>query len=183
MNARPPETITTGVATVIADIYHAGLLMYRALNGDDFYASQIPADASVLGAKISSGKFPDRKKFMPHVPARLRTLVRKALQVNPADRFQTATGMADALSRVSLALDWSVEPLLFGEFRWRATRLGHCDLVVELRNRGANWDVETFTEKQGELRRAKSRNENWRSGLSLADAYAHLKDVFEKLLQ
>jgi serine/threonine protein kinase len=105
---------------MIADIYHAGLLMYRALNGDDFYASQIPADLAVLEAKISSGKFPDRKKFMPHVPARLRTLVRKALQVNPADRFQTATEMADALSRVSLALDWSVEPLLLGGFRWRA---------------------------------------------------------------
>jgi eukaryotic-like serine/threonine-protein kinase len=183
VNAQPPETINAGVATTVADIYHAGLLMYRALNGNTFFTSQIPSDPAVLRAKISSGKFPDRKRFMPHVPSRLRTLVRKALQVNPADRFQTATEMADALSRVNLALDWSIEPILLGGFRWRASRLGHCDLVVELTNRGATWDIETFTQKTGGPRRAKEKNENWRTGLSLDDAYAHLKDVFERLLQ
>ncbi len=86
---QPPETITTGVATTLADIYHAGLLLYRALNGDNFFSSQFPADVDVLRAKISSGKFPDRKRFMPHVPSRLRTLIRKALQVNPLDCFQS----------------------------------------------------------------------------------------------
>jgi eukaryotic-like serine/threonine-protein kinase len=183
MSAQPPETITTGVATTVADIYHAGLLMYRALNGDSFYTSQIPADDALLRAKISQGKFPDRMRFMPHVPLRIRTLVRKALHVNPADRFQAATEMADALSRVDLPLDWAVEPLLLGGFRWRALRPDQCDLVVELINQGGTVDVRTFTEKKNEPKRAKGKTENWRSGFSLPDAYAHLKDVFERLLQ
>jgi len=183
MSAQPPETITTGVATTLADIYHVGLLLYRVLSGDKFFSSQIPTDPAVLRAQISSGKFPDRKRFMAHVPARLRTLVRKALQVNPADRFQTATEMADVLSRVGVALDWAVEPILLGGFRWRASRPDHCDLVVELTTRGAMWDVATYTEKTGEPPRAKCKKDYWRTGLSLNDAYAHLKDVFEGLLQ
>jgi serine/threonine protein kinase len=179
--AQPPETINTGLATALADIYHAGLLMYRALNGDAFYTSHIPSDPALLMAQISRGKFPDRKRFMPHVPSRMRTLVRKALRVNPADRFQSATQMQDHLGRVRPALDWSVAPLTSGGLRWRALRDGQCDLVVELSPGGGTWTVESFTEKINEPRRAKGRSENWRCGLSLNDAYAHLEDVFERL--
>lgn len=182
ISAQPPETLNTGVATSVADIYHVGLLMYRAINGDSFYTAQDPGDHALLMARISRGKFPDRKRFMPHVPSRIRTLIRKALRVNPDERFQTTIEMADDLSRVDLALDWSVEPLLLGGFRWRALRLGQCDLVVELRNVAGTWEVETCTEKKGEPRRAKGKKENWRSGLTLNDAYAHLEDVFERLL-
>jgi serine/threonine protein kinase len=182
-NAQPPETITTGTATALADIYHVGLLMYRALNGNPFFTCQLPAHPVILRGQIAKGKCPDRKRFMPHVPSRLRTLVRKALRVQPTERFQTATEMADALSRVSLVLDWSIEPILLGGFRWRASRLGHCDLLVELTDRGGTWDIETFTQKPGQARRAKCKNQNWKNGLSLDDAYAHLEDVFEALLE
>lgn len=180
-NAQPPETIETGVATTLADIYHSGLLLYRAVNGDDFFSCQIPADPGLLEARISGGKIPDRRRFMPHVPQRLRTIVRKALRVEPAERFQTANEMADTLSRVSLALDWFVEPLKRGGFRWKASRLGHADLIVELLNQSPTWDVRVFTEKNGQPARAKEKAENWRSALCLNDALAHLNDVFERL--
>ena len=182
MSAQPPETINTGKATLVADIYHVGLLIYRAANGDGFYKAQNPHPATIM-TKISRGKFPDRNRFMPHVPSRIRTLIRKALRVNPDDRFQTAIEMADDLSRVDVALDWSVEPLPPGGFRWRAIRPGQCDLVVELRNVSGAWDVETCTEKKGEPRRAKGKKENWRSGFTLDDAYAHLEEVFERFLE
>ena len=183
MTSQPPETISTGVASQLADIYHTGLLMYRALNGDAFFRSQLAPDPTVLMAKIAAGKFPDRNMFMPHVPPRVRTLVRKALRVNPTDRFQSATEMADALTRVNLPLDWSVTAHPSGGFRWRAVRPGQCDLVVELVNNAGNCDIKTFTELVAEPRRAKCRKENWRAGLSLSDAHAHLKDVFERLAQ
>jgi eukaryotic-like serine/threonine-protein kinase len=183
MVSQPPESIRTGTATSTADIYQVGLLMYRALNGDHFFTSQAPPTVGLLQAQILAAKFPDRKRFMPHVPSRLRTLVRKALRINPTDRFQAATDMADALSRVELVLDWSVEPLPLGGFRWRALRLGQCDLVVELADQSGTWTVETFSERNGQPRRAKGKNENWRTGLSLDDAYSHLEDVFGRLLQ
>jgi serine/threonine protein kinase len=182
-NAQPPETINTGTATLLADIYHVGLLIYRALNGNPFYESQLPAHPVLLRTQISKGKCPDRKRFMPHVPSRLRTLVRKALRVNPAERFQTATEMADALSRVSVELDWAVEPILLGGFRWRASRLGHCDLIVELIERSGSWDVEIFTQQPSEVGRRKCKKANWKNALSLDDAYSHLEDVFETLLE
>lgn len=182
MSAQPPETINTGVATRVADIYHVGLLMYRAANGDGFYKAQHPGPAVVM-TKIARGKFPDRNRFMPHVPQRIRTLIRKALRVNPDERFQSATEMADALTTVDLALDWSVEPILLGGFRWRAVRPGQCDLVVELRDIGGACSVETCTEKKGEPRRAKNKKDNWRTGLTVNDAYAHLEEVFERLLE
>ena len=181
--SQPPESIRTGIATSSADIYQVGLLMYRALNGDHFFTSQVPPTPPLLRAQISAGKFPDRKRFMPHVPSRLRTLVRKALHINPTNRFQSATDMADALSRVKLGLDWSVEPLPLGGFRWRALKPGQCDLVVELADYGGTWTVETFSERKGLPRRAKGKNENWRTGLNLNDAYSHLEDVFGQLLQ
>jgi|HubBroStandDraft_6_1064221.scaffolds.fasta_scaffold03528_9 serine/threonine protein kinase len=181
--SQPPETVKTGVATSLADIYHVGLLMYRALNGDRFFTTQTPPTQALLQAMISAGKFPDRNKFMPHVPSRIRALVRKALRINPADRFQTATNMADVLSRVDVAVDWAIEPLPPDGFRWRALRPGQCDLIVELTEQNGLWAVETFTERTGEPRRAKNKTENWRRDLSLNDAYAHLKNVFERLRQ
>lgn len=182
MSAQPPETINTGVATSVADIYHVGLLMYRAANGDGFYKAQYPG-AGVVMTKISRGKFPDRNRFMPHVPSRIRTLIRKALRIDPAERFQTATEMADNLSRVDLALDWSVQPSVLGGFRWAASRPDHCDLIVELIERSGAFDVATFTENPGCAKRRKQEKENWRSGLTRDDAYAHLEDVFERLLE
>ncbi len=181
-SAQPPETIKTGVATILADIYQVGLLLYRAVNGDDLFNAQIPPDPALLSGRISSGKFPDRRRFMPHVPQRIRTLIRKALRVDPAQRFQTATEMADAFSRVYILLDWSAEPLINGGIRWKALRLGCADLIVELLNQSGTWDVQTFTEKSGEPRRARGKIENWRSGLSRDDAFVHLEEVFERLL-
>lgn len=180
--AQPPETISTGVATSVADIYHFGLLMYRALNGDQFYTSQIPSDLASLKTKILAGKFPDRARFMPHVPTRVRTLVRKALSLDAADRFQSATEMADALSRVKLELDWSTVPLGAGGFRWKAVRPAQADLIVELINQGGSWDVKTYTQTQSMPPRTKGKSENWRSGLTTKVAYEHLKDVFERML-
>jgi serine/threonine protein kinase len=181
--AMPPETIATQIATPLSDIYHVGLLMYRCLNGNKFFSDQTPPTEPELKTKIRNGKFPDRKKFMPHVPKRLRTLVRKALLVDPTQRFRTATEMADALATVSISLDWSIEPISSGELGWRAKRAEKPDLVVELTEDGAEWTVETFTESEGEPRRAKDRAANWRKGLSRGDAFVHLEKVFQRLLR
>jgi len=179
--AFPPEILQTGVGTILSDIYQVGLLLYRSLNGDEFFTSQIPADNSLLMSRIAKARFPDRRRFMPHVPDRLRTIVRKALRANPGERFQSATDMADVLGRVSLALDWRIDPLPGGGFRWTARRPGHADLAVELSTRAGMWDVRTFTEKTGQSRRAKDKKENWRTALSLDDAHAHLRAVFQRL--
>lgn len=177
----PPETILSGIGTLLADVYQTGLLLHRALNGDEFFKSQIPADDSVLRDRIARGRFPDRRRFMPHVPSRLRTIVRKALRLDPIERFQGATEMADVLSRVPLPLDWLPAPLPGGGLRWKSSRPGHASSIVELADQGGGWSARTFTETSGKPRRARGRASNWRNGLSLDDAFEHLDDVFERL--
>src|SRR5690242_1042201 len=80
-----PETITHHVATRESDIYQIGTLLYRAVNGEAIYKSQKSAIANdaALGKLISRGRFPDARFFLPHVPKRLRSLIRKALRVEP----------------------------------------------------------------------------------------------------
>jgi eukaryotic-like serine/threonine-protein kinase len=179
----PPEAINTIVATKAADIYHVGVLLYRCLNGEAFYKLQTPPNATIA-EKIVKGKFPDRKKFLPHVPKGLRRVVRKALKVDPAERYQTAADMMDALSRIEIKLNWATEPLASKGMRWRAKRERQPDLVVELLEQGSTWTVKTFTEVPGEQPRAKDRTGCWKKGLSTRDAaFAHLDEVFERLQQ
>lgn len=178
----PPETIVSRKGSVLSDVYQAGLLLYSMLNGDDFCRALRP-DKLKAQELIQRGKFPDRQKFLPHVPKRLRTVVRKAIDVDPTRRFQSATEMADVLSRVPVDLDWQMEPITGGGRRWTAKRPGCANIIVEQLRNSSLVDVCTYTEKPGEQRRAKERNAYWRSGLSDADAMNHLKTVFEGLLR
>lgn len=176
---RPPETFLHGVGAPQSDLFQVGLLLYRAVNGDDFYRLQEPVIPE-LRAKVIAGKFPNRKLFMPHVPKRLRTVVRKALKLDPVERFQSATEFADELARVPIVLDWRTEPLSGVGTRWTADRQDQPSFVVDLLPDGSAWKVEIHTAWPGEKPRARDRSV-WKRGLSKDDALAHLKQVFEQL--
>jgi eukaryotic-like serine/threonine-protein kinase len=60
----PPEAILSGVATVNADIFHVGLLLYRCVNGDvEFKQQRAATSISELKLRIAKGKFPDQQAF------------------------------------------------------------------------------------------------------------------------
>ncbi len=178
--AFPPETLQTSRATVQSDIYQAGLLLYRAVNGDPYYEAQIPPRAE-LESKIVSGRFPNRDAFMPHVPRRLRTVIRKALQVSPVERYHSAAEMSDALAKVEIALDWKVSSSASGDLTWRAVREDRPDFVVELSNSGTGeWSVNVYTARGAEVR-AKCPDRYRREGLNRKEADRHLKTVFAEL--
>jgi len=178
--AFPPETLQTSRATIQSDIFQMGLLLYRVVNGNPYYEAQVPA-LSDLEDKITRGRFPNRDSFMPHVPRRLRTMIRKALQVNPVDRYHSAAEMSDALARIEIALDWKITPSANGALVWRACREGRPDLVVELSPcSSGEWSVGVHTARGADTR-AKRPNQYRREGLSRKDADAHLKRVFVEL--
>ncbi|MGO9086807.1 MAG: serine/threonine-protein kinase [Candidatus Sulfotelmatobacter sp.] len=179
-HAFPPETLQTTLATVQSDVYQTGLLLYRCVNGNPYYEAQVPVPHE-LRAKIVAGKFPNRELFMPHVPKRLRTVIRKALRMAPTDRYHSATEMSDALAKVEVALDWAVTVGANGAVTWRAARRDRPDLVVELSPAsGAAWDVGASTAGCTGLR-AKARGRYWRDRLTRKDAEVHLKQVFAEL--
>lgn len=180
--AIPPETWAGGMGSVLSDIYQAGLLLYRAVNGDPWYHRQHSnlADTSALRQSVINGRFPDRKAFLPHVPQRVRSLIRKALNVDPQKRFQSASEMSAALARVPVGLNWRTALSPQGGFVWNADRVGRTALLVELLTNGNSWSVCVWTQQRA-VRRAKNYADFWRTELTYQDAIAHLEQVFLSL--
>ena len=176
--AFPPEVLLNGVGGVPADIYQVGITLYRALNGEGFYQAN-KAKVTDFRTEIALGKFPPRQRFLPHVPTNLRTIVRRALEVDPAARFQSAREMADALAKVAPPVDWKANGS-GPEYEWTATREGKRDLVVALAADGGRWRVESFT-SDGQKRRGAKKATCWASGLARARAFTHLRAVFRQL--
>lgn len=111
----PPEYHNRSSQTEVADIYQAGITLYRLCNLPTTWSSQIPSASTPelaqtkLRDKITSGNFPDRKRFLPHIPNRLRTVVKKATESDPNDRYQSVREMMNELASVEKYLDWKME--------------------------------------------------------------------------
>ncbi|MBZ5502183.1 MAG: serine/threonine protein kinase [Acidobacteriia bacterium] len=178
----PPEVWDTHTAIVESDIYQMGTLLYRAVNGDLLYKLQksaISSDGKLLKL-IQRGRFPDSRLFLPHVPRRMRTLIRKAIQVKPGERFHSASEFATSLGRVRLPLDWTTNSLGAGAYQWHAVRPGRSDLEVELRQHSSGWTTKVWT-ANGQERRKRNVNHYWKSSLSYPEAFKHLTVVFSEL--
>jgi eukaryotic-like serine/threonine-protein kinase len=96
------------------DIYQFGLTLYRMCNGNESFYAQHAAygsgeelDRDRFRFDVRNGRFPDRNAFLPHIPARLRGIIRQCTAIQPADRYQSAIDVANALALVDgPTLDW-----------------------------------------------------------------------------
>lgn len=180
----PPESYR-GIGVVQSDIYQVGLVLYRAANGDEFFNCQIPKtaagdiDDTALQSLTQSGKFPDRKRFMPHVPKSLRRVIRKALQVDPGDRFRTAIELADALGKISVTHDWKTTLCPNDEITWESSRASKPNIVIKLVRSSRAWATEIYSRNAGALRRRTV--DKWRNQLTRTQALEYLKQLFEEL--
>jgi eukaryotic-like serine/threonine-protein kinase len=112
-----PEVIEDGYTSVQSDIYALGVSLYRLVNGDAMLPSLPDFE---LEEAIVSGNFPDRTRFQPFVDRRLKTIIHRAMAVEPSKRFQSAAELRRALEMQSLAYDWRFEPSGRGEL-WIAS--------------------------------------------------------------
>lgn len=101
----PPEMIGSGVLTRASDVYSMGLVLLELLRGGFNYASY-----STLGIaeRLMRGFSPlsTSDRIVPvWVSRSLRRVLTKALRSHPSNRYQTASEMDHALSRVTMA-DW-----------------------------------------------------------------------------
>jgi eukaryotic-like serine/threonine-protein kinase len=135
----PPEVLSTACAGFQSDVYLLGLLLYRCVNGEthfDVQDQKFQTDAEREQA-IIKGRFPDRTAFLPHIPAQMQRVIRKALKVSLTERFESATAMLDAWARIKLDRNWSFTPCPSGDYAWLGTASGKCDLRVVLKTRSA----------------------------------------------
>jgi serine/threonine protein kinase len=103
----PPETFTIGRSSRASEIYQMGLVVFELVNGP------LPYDENPIGdvvKRLEKGRPGPRRgdlAFAPHVPKRMRSVITKAISVDPTHRYQKASEMADALRAVPL-VDWKL---------------------------------------------------------------------------
>jgi len=181
----PPEVWSSSVATVESDIYQVGVLLYRAANGDVPYSAQKTAITSndELRRQVLRGRFPDPKLFLPHVPPGVRRIIRKAMRVEPSERYRSASDFAAALGRVRLQLDWTTTSLGKGAYNWRTDRVDKRNLEVELsESASSTWQTRVWT-TNGAGRRRRNVADYWVDRLGYEAAWRHLTEVFVDLGQ
>lgn len=102
----PAECIGKDVATKHADIYQAGLTIYRMCNGNADFHNQFKywKDKGQISDAIRKEMFPERT-YLPHIPSKLRRIINKALKADPDERYQTIIDIMNDISKVEENLD------------------------------------------------------------------------------
>jgi serine/threonine protein kinase len=78
-----------------SDLFAVGLVIYYALSGDALYAADTAYNLLVKAAQGPGAKELENLKTMPQQAQRI---LERALQTDPADRYQTAAEFAQALA-------------------------------------------------------------------------------------
>jgi serine/threonine protein kinase len=110
----PPESAHDYEFDLTYDIYQIGLTLYRMCNGNEAFYDQLTKymtasgfDRDAFETDLANGKFPDRKAYQEHIPAKLRKIINRCIDVEPGQRFRSALAVANALADIDgNCLDW-----------------------------------------------------------------------------
>lgn len=121
-----PEQCTNSTIDKKIDIYQIGTTLYRMCNGNEEYNNQVKKykDLNSLKLACARGKFPIRKKYLPHVPKSMINIIEKCLNVNPNDRYDDVLDIMNELSCIENNLDWGYEKINKEKYKWTKNKLG-----------------------------------------------------------
>lgn len=112
----PPEAIPPQppVFSVEFDIYQAGLTMYRMCVGScvfnqqyDAYINQNNFDRNQFEDDLKEGRFPDKNAYPEHIPAKLKSVINKCLEVDPENRHSAVIDIINEISDIDdKYFDW-----------------------------------------------------------------------------
>jgi serine/threonine protein kinase len=167
----PPELVTATHLTPQADVYQAGIALWRLLHGELAWRLLLCRWPSLVDA-IADGRLIGDGDFSPHVPRALRRVIRKATSKDPARRYGTAHDMKNALANVSIDRDWRLVRFNTTHACWEYHTDAHTHRVYCKKNR-RRWDVEYLMVRlaDGKLRR---RPKFEAVGLTRSEARSHL---------
>lgn len=153
-SSMPPEIFSYTSITSLADIYQIGITLYRMCNGNEVFRSQIPSQFVDIKELITNGAFPNRRYFLPHIPRRLKTIIRRLLSVNPMQRYQSIIDIQNDLGQVNTLLDWEYYPSQ-QKYMWKTRNSIH-EYAIEIDViSNTNWCVNGYTTNRlnGNIRR------------------------------
>lgn len=160
-----PEQLLGLQQTIKNDIYQAGLTIYRMLNGNDFLYRQIPTigtppvlDNNTFKENIIKGKFPDRKLYLPHVPQKIKKIIKKCIEPNPNDRYDNTLQIINDLASINENLDIRYIRDLSGE-SWETQKNGYV-YKVSLIPKADKFDIKVCKTKEGKTTNCASQCSN-----------------------
>jgi eukaryotic-like serine/threonine-protein kinase len=117
-----PEQCEGRIADIgpASDIYTLGVALYLLLTGSEPFQGRTIAE---LLAKVRTGDFAPPRQCNASVPAQLEAVCLKAMQLAPADRYQTCAALAKDVERWldDEPVTAYAEPLSARLFRWLRT--------------------------------------------------------------
>lgn len=123
-----PEQLKNLQQTIKNDIYQAGLTIYRMVNGNDYFYNQIPTtddrqsvDQDTFIKNIINGSFPDRNLYLPHVPRKMKKIIKKCIEPNPNDRYDNTLQIINELASIDENLDIRYYKYNSGEY-WEISK-------------------------------------------------------------
>lgn len=97
-----PETLSQNIYDTRTDIYQLGLTAFRLFNGISEISNSFLADGESFKQSVLQGSIVVNAKYQPYVPKKIRKIIKKAISVEPNNRYQTALEMRRALEQVYL---------------------------------------------------------------------------------
>ncbi|MDD3144756.1 MAG: protein kinase [Candidatus Gracilibacteria bacterium] len=103
---KPPEYLENAAnPTIQTDIYMLGVTLYRLINGDVHYLRQlIKGNREEL---ILKGKFPDRKKYLLHIPKKIKKIINKLINIDLEKRYKTIKEFRKDIIKLNLKYFWN----------------------------------------------------------------------------
>ena len=89
-----PEQVEGGMCDARSDVFSLGTVLYFCATGRLPFVGRNPHHLLKL---LLGGEYPDPLKLRPEIGGDLAAIMNKALSRDPADRYQTASEMAEAL--------------------------------------------------------------------------------------
>lgn len=165
-----PEVWAGAGTSAKTDLWALGMTLYRLIHGASWYSS-----IAEPAAAIQAGGFANGLAWLPHVPKKWRTFLRKLLSDDPSRRFQSANQVATALATLPAieGLECSVKP---GLIEWWHTGQRRKTNVIWTRHSARRHEWRAWSEP---LSSGNNRNLGGSNGIiSKSDAVAQLEEFF-----
>ncbi|WP_062515683.1 serine/threonine-protein kinase [Halobacillus sp. KGW1] len=141
----PPETFKFNKSSTFSDVYQAGLTIYRMCNGNEFFHDQYRklniTNSDELAEAIIKNKFPKRNSFLPHIPNKFQQIIKKAINPNVEERYESVLEMMNDLSTVDCKFDWRYNQHTNTHSSWTRENETHI-FVLELKKDDDEWFTE-----------------------------------------
>lgn len=124
---RPPESFDYDQFDSSFDIYQIGLTLYSMCNGIECFNSQfntyldnngdLKRDEFKFACK--TGRFPNSSSFLPHIPKKLRQIIKKCIKADPDLRYETCISLQNDISNLSnKGIDWRYNITSNDSYTW-----------------------------------------------------------------